>query len=512
MNPVRNFASGGREKKGEIMLEKQRISNGMKNRALKVMALFSVILIGCTGIRQNVSILDQSKPHNISQTQPRFYTEIFNIADPDSFEKSVASAYPIIPFSELIFTKHNSTFQAKYDVELWIFNDKNDSMIVYISNPGATSAITDYNKTRDPFTYTGMILRLKGQGSYQLNIRITDKATTRPPSQITIPIIMRNVHTGALNLSDPLFFNGIAEGKKFFNDILDSTINKTDIVPLNSQTLDSHCPINAVFEAYYAQPYQLLSYNNKQLVITYNLFSEKNEVVEGKQIFEIIPNVHRQTVGIQFSIPQNAKNGIYQLVLQASIQDKNTDIAELGSRSVAKAIRIYSPVPQTTVELNELINNLPYITDPPPRKVIKKLKKAKGREKEKLYRAFWKKHGGKHEMGQHYYRVAYANEHYTFTGDFRKMVCIRYGPPIPQNNARKEKEFLSLRTGDITYEVWTYSLPAADPDFYFGPLNVNFVTKTFIFVDEYGFGTYTFGGRYGRGRLEDHNDREFNEY
>lgn len=472
--------------------------------------LLAILLVGCASNRPNVSALDQSRPDNISQTQPRFFVETFNIANPNDFEKSIMEIFPVIPVSEFIFVKYDNGFQARYNIEFLIFNSKNDSLLSYASYDGTTNTMTDYSKTKNPYSYTGGVLPIQGKGEYQLTIRITDKFTTKNISQITIPIHMRNVHTGVLSLSDPLMFETVAEGKKFFTDLLVSTTDKkqTTVPPLNSQTIDPTLPASIVFEVYYAQPYTD-SDKDKQVVITYNLYSGENAVMEGEQTFKIDPDTRRQTIGFNFA-PENVKNGTYQLRLQASIQDTSTGMVEKNSHAVSKKIRLYSPIPQTNVELDELIANLQYVMDPPSHKVIKKMKNAKDKEKQTLYDKFWEKRS-EYEMAQHYVRVAYANEHYTQISDVRKMVCIRYGIPV-QPEARKEPLYINTQYGDVNFEIWEYyNLDAADP-FYFWPTQTYYTNKTFIFVDEYGFETFSFGMGMEYSRLSFHNQREFDYY
>ena len=105
------------------------------------------------------------------------------------------------------------------------------------------------------------------------------------------------------------------------------------------------------------------------------------------------------------------------------------------------------------------------------------MKNSKRKEREKLFRSFWKKrdptsNGFHNELMEEYYRrVHYANEHFTsFQPGWESdmgMIYILFGAPddVERINSHSERK---------VFEVWHY-------------LEIN---RNFTFVDENGFGDF----------------------
>ena len=180
---------------------------------------------------------------------------------------------------------------------------------------------------------------------------------------------------------------------------------------------------------------------------------------------------HNFKKGVEYqriSIPrQKLSYSKYRLVLTVKI----------GSEEVTaeKIIQIrWTGMSDMINNLDEAIEQLRYIARGD---VISKMKKASGEEKKNLFLEFWRERDptpGTEEnelMNEYYRRVAFANQNFSGYLEGWKtdmgMVYILFGPP---NDI--ERHPFEIQTKP--YEVW-----------YYYELN-----RTFIFVDETGFGEY----------------------
>ena len=116
----------------------------------------------------------------------------------------------------------------------------------------------------------------------------------------------------------------------------------------------------------------------------------------------------------------------------------------------------------------------------------KRVKKAKRKEREKLFYQFWKDRDPSpgtvvnELMDQYYYRVGYTNEHFAaFEPGWKTdmgMIYILFGPPDDT-----QRSFIN--SSRYTYETWYYYT----------------INRNFTFYDENGFGDYKLSTPYYRG-------------
>jgi GWxTD domain-containing protein len=157
---------------------------------------------------------------------------------------------------------------------------------------------------------------------------------------------------------------------------------------------------------------------------------------------------------------------------------------ENESDSKAIELRIRKPGLSNFISnVDEALDQMRYIvTD----EEYKRIKKAKRKEREKLFYQFWKDRDPSpgtvvnELMDQYYYRVSYTNEHFTsFSPGWKTdmgMIYILFGPP---NDTQR-----SFSTGNRnTYEIWYYYT----------------INRNFSFYDENGFGDFNLTTPYYRG-------------
>jgi len=124
--------------------------------------------------------------------------------------------------------------------------------------------------------------------------------------------------------------------------------------------------------------------------------------------------------------------------------------------------------------LDDAIEQLKYITNT---KVIKDMRKSKPKEKKEKFIKFWKQRDPSPAtteneiMNEYYKRIRYSNEHFSGFMDGWKtdmgMVFILFGPP---NDIERHPFEIQSKP----YEIWYYYE----------------INRTFVFVDETGFGDY----------------------
>lgn len=141
-------------------------------------------------------------------------------------------------------------------------------------------------------------------------------------------------------------------------------------------------------------------------------------------------------------------NAVYRLELHKKGDDKPVSRQMFRSRWI--------DMPTSLLNVDVAIDMLHYITD---RETIKKLKDGDEQQREKNFRAFWKKKDPTPDteynelMAEYYRRVDYAYEEFTtpqqpgYDSD-RGKIYIKYGPP---DHVKR-----TFPTNQPTTEIWTY--------------------------------------------------------
>ena len=171
--------------------------------------------------------------------------------------------------------------------------------------------------------------------------------------------------------------------------------------------------------------------------------------------------------------------------------DKNLTMAidviitqENKSDSKAIELRIRKPgLSYYISNVDEALDQMSYIVTDEEYKLVKK---AKRKEREKLFYQFWENRDPSRGtvvnelMDQYYYRVSYTNEHFaSFEPGWKTdmgMIYILFGPPDDTQRSFSNG-------GRNTYETWYYYT----------------INRNFSFFDENGFGYYKLTTPYYRG-------------
>ena len=158
-------------------------------------------------------------------------------------------------------------------------------------------------------------------------------------------------------------------------------------------------------------------------------------------------------------------------------QENESDSKEMGLRIRKPGLSYFIS------NIDEALDQMRYVvTD----EEYQRVKKAKRKEREKLFYQFWKDRDpspgtvANELMDQYYYRVSYTNEHFaSFLPGWKTdmgMIYILFGPPDDTQR--------SFPRGDRnTYETWYYYT----------------INRNFSFYDENGFGEYKLTTPYYRG-------------
>ena len=157
---------------------------------------------------------------------------------------------------------------------------------------------------------------------------------------------------------------------------------------------------------------------------------------------------------------------------------------ENKSDSKAIELRIRKPgLSYYISNVDEALDQMSYIVTDEEYKLVKK---AKRKEREKLFYQFWENRDPSRGtvvnelMDQYYYRVSYTNEKFSSFGPGWKsdmgMIYILFGPPDDT-----QRSFIN--SSRITYEIWSYYT----------------INRNFSFYDENGFGEYRLSTPYYRG-------------
>ncbi len=132
-------------------------------------------------------------------------------------------------------------------------------------------------------------------------------------------------------------------------------------------------------------------------------------------------------------------------------------------------------VPASITDINQAIRQLKYIGTNDENK---KLRQADARDRERLFREFWKRRDPTPNteqnelMDEYYLRIEYANENFSTNREGwetdRGRIYVIYGPPT-------DIERHPFEANSRPYEIWYYSQ----------------IARRFVFVDYTGFGDYT---------------------
>lgn len=375
---------------------------------------------------------------------PIYYYDIgtFPMVSRDSVKVVIKTK---VPFDALQFIKQGDIFTANYELFILIVdeNDKKHASKIWKQNLQTES----YYETNSQqlFDINEVIFRLL-PGKYKLTLSILDLDTKK-----------KYIRRDEINIADfydkPLTISTI--------DIIEQVLTDEQGKPDDISSIDGD--INDR-QTDFVVRFDILS-NGGIADIGYRILSQDEKIVTKETFTDTLDNgITNQRLTISRKSLGYSK---YKIVIEVAIgKDK-------VSRSRVFNLR-WIGMSKLIDDLDAAIEQMKYIVHS---KKFKKLKKASAKEKKNEFIKFWENMDPTPEteenelMNEYYRRVRYANAHFSgFTEGWKTdmgMIFILFGPP---NDIERHPFELHSKP----YEIWYY-------------YDIN---KTFIFVDETGFGDY----------------------
>jgi len=388
----------------------------------------------------------RSKPPSEDEklSLPSFYYEVgtYPMLSRDSVKVIIKTK---VPFDAIQFIKTNDVYSAKYELSILIIDENENKCASKIWEQSLETESFQETNSQQLFDINEVSFRLL-PGKYSSTIAVLDlntkkKSIRKEPVEIgkfyEKPITLSNI-----NIIEKEFTNEKGEIDNISS--IEGTVN--DLKPE------------------FIVSFNLLS-DGGPAKITYTIFT-----TDGK---EILSSTVMDTFAAGIS---NKRMKIDRKNLGYSKYKISVDI-EMGDWKVSSD-RIFQlrwlGMSKLIDDLDMAIEQVKYIASS---KDIKKIKKASPKEKKEKFVRFWNKLDptpGTEEnelMNEYYRRVRYANEHFSgFMEGWKTdmgMIFILFGPP---NDIERHPFELDSKP----YEVWYYYE----------------INRTFIFIDETGFGDY----------------------
>jgi GWxTD domain-containing protein len=379
---------------------------------------------------------------------PYFDFEVVNFASSEP-AKSRVDLYIKFAYDELQFVKQLENFKASYEVSASLV--KNKETVTSKSWEGNVE-VTNFdqtNSTKD-FVFTSANFNVIPD-DFQIVISLTDlnnRKTTYRKKDVKL------ANFSKMSISDILLINSIE---------IDSVSGFASKVYPNipSDFVELTKPVWVYFEVYEISQidsieidYKITDERNKIVFFrVYRIKAKSQNFAEKLQIYPDLPS------GFPYSINLIIKQG-------------NNSVSSKKSFNVR-----WSDLKMSLSDLDRAIEQLRYIIEP---KVFSELKKGTAEEKKEKFLAFWKKKDPSPStpenelMDEYYRRVAYSNENFSVFKEGwksdRGMIYIVFGPP---DDIERHPFDMDSRP----YEVW----------YYYSNLKRR---RTFVFVDEHGYGDY----------------------
>jgi len=364
--------------------------------------------------------------------------------------------YLEVCFDWLLFLKENNVFISQYECTV-VATDKNDNVAINKTFE-KKFILKEFEKTnsRSDFIYLNPTFKIK-PGNYVFKVEFRD-LNARKSIYIKKKIKVKDFRKKRILISDILFANKLIKDS-------DGQIRK--IIPnIGKKYNNIHKNFYAYFEVVSRE-------KTEKFEILYEIENFKRDIVqEGKLEFKSKRN--REQVIINLG-KFNLYSGRYTLFLSVR--------AEKGRDDTKKSFLVYwVGVPNTEKDLNLAIEQMRYIPD--AKKEIKKMKKLPFEKKRQAFIDFWKDKDPYPEtptnefLEGYFTRVANSNELFTTPITSQEgwqtdmgMVYILFGPP-------NEIQRHPFEAGSKPYQIW----------FYYS------INRSFVFVDEIGFGLYRLTG------------------
>ena len=349
-----------------------------------------------------------------------------------------------IPHSSLQFIKKESTFQAGYEANLSVQDNQGMQKIHRVWKDSVL--VEDYSGTVSSKLFVTFMTEFAAiPGEYRLLSDVMD-LDTRKFAEYSMDLDLSR-YTGEVILYPPIILEdrngdwGFTKGK----------------IPVLGKAIER---IAGEITVHFSGRIQS---GNAKIMSVLDSKGEGNLWKNEQNI-----NGKDNNFTLTLTIPDSVLKGI-KFSLKAFLIQKNNSVSKSVDFSLKKA-----GISTFISDISDAIEQMRYILEDDEKL---ELKNSKRKEREELFRSFWKKrdptsNGFNNELMEEYYRrVHYANEHFTsFQPGWKSdmgMIYILFGAPddVERINSHSERK---------VFEVWHY-------------LEIN---RNFTFVDENGFGDF----------------------
>ncbi|MBN2010311.1 GWxTD domain-containing protein [candidate division KSB1 bacterium] len=417
------------------------------------MKALSVILLVMLIITQGLLAQEEMGRYR-NEDVPEFYYDIINVASSET-GKSRINLYFEIPYDELQFVRTDSSYIAKYELTVVVYDKDGEQVDGKIWEEAIE--VTNYSLTnsRKNYSLTNTFFHLDPD-DIRVSIGLMDLDTQKTG--------FRKTRLDLRDFSDQKF----AVSDVTFTDQLE--IDSLGIKSIHPQVADYIRATGSQLFCYF-EIYSTDTKKNQAFDISYTLTdSKKHEVLKESYLRRRDSSRTMEYFAIDRSVLTHGRYTLEVDVKQGRREDK-----------VKKAFILrWAGAPSTVSDLTLAIQQLRYIAK---NSELKELMKAPEDEKLDNFKEFWQKRDPspgteKNElMNEYYRRIEYANEN--FSG-FREgwisdmgMIYIIFGPPSDIERHPFEREYKP-------YEIWYYY----------------HINRQFVFVDESGFGDYRLSNPY----------------
>ena len=377
---------------------------------------------------------------------PDFYYDVVTSASDES-GKTILNLYTKITYDELQFVREGNQYKAKYELSVTVFNKKGEQTDSRIIERELTVGNYSDTNSRKVFSTAEVMFLLK-PGKYDLLIGVMDsdsKKTGRRKTTLDVPAY----DPDAFGLSDIFFFDRME---------MDSTGHTQYLPNVQANYAELQDSLFFSFSVYNGE-------TGQPLRIAWAVMDMAGGTLRKD---EMKKPYDPQGEPIVIKLPKgDLKSGKYRLSL--SVESGKLKTKKMKDFSIR-----WTGMPVYTTDLDDAINQLRYIAKGGD---IRKMKKAKGEEKQRMFNEFWLAMDptpgtDQNELMEEYYRrVDFSNSNFRGLRDGwltdRGMVYIILGPP-------DNIERYPFEANSKPYEIWSFYR----------------LNRDFIFVDETGFGDY----------------------
>ncbi len=409
--------------------------------------LIVIILSGTALFAQDRSRRGRDSKRNIDQFKVNAYPVV---TEGDNIRLLV---YGLIPYQALQFLKDEGGFSAGYEASL-VIRDKDGNQIdrkTFQSTVAVGDYVSTINRSAREVVMAEFIIKAT---EYTVVGELIDE-DTRLKGIVREKIDM----TGLLQplAIYPPFIIGEYPGNWGF---------KKNEIPVSTKDISDKIKEFTLFLSGRVKP------GNFTMIV---LAKDANEVVFWDE--ELKLSSENTTFTRRILIDQKPDENLSMAIDITITQEKKSDSKAMGLRIRKPGLSYFIS------NIDEALDQMRYVvTD----EEYKRVKKAKRKEREKLFYQFWKDRDPSpgtvvnELMDQYYYRVSYTNEHFaSFSPGWKTdmgMIYILFGPPDDT-----QRSFSSGNRN--TYETWYYYT----------------ISRNFSFYDENGFGEYKLTTPYYRG-------------